>query len=147
MKNTKKIKLYLVLICLLINILYVVPSYALNSQKDLFQNAFNLSSSGEFNLALKQWNKYLELFPDDGAALSNRGNVKLVIGDPEGAIEDQDKAIALDPDEVDPYMNRGIAEESLGLWLKAKNDYLYVISKDKDNFSALYNYANVEGSL
>ena len=29
----------------------------------------------------------------------------------------------------------------------AKKDYLYVISKDKDNFSALYNFANVEGSL
>ena len=34
-------------------------------------------------MALNEWNKYLELFPDDGAALSNRGNVKLVIGDPE----------------------------------------------------------------
>ena len=48
---------------------------------------------------------------------------------------------------VDPYINRGIAEESLGHWLEAKKDYLYVISKDKDNFSALYNFGNVEGSL
>ena len=64
-----------------------------------------------------------------------------------GSIEDQDKAIDLDPDEVDPYINRGIAEESLGLWLKAKKIILYVISKENDNFSALYNYGNVEGSL
>ena len=70
MKNIKKIKLYLLLICFLINILYVAPSYALSSQEDLFKNALNLSSSGEFNLAFKQWNKYLELFPDDAAALS-----------------------------------------------------------------------------
>ena len=89
----------------------------------------------------------MELFPDDAAALSNRGNIKLVIGDPEGAINDQDQAIDLDPEEVDPYINRGIAEESLGMWLQAKKDYLYVISKDNDNFSALYNFANVEGSL
>ena len=33
------------------------------------------------------------------------------------------------------------------MWLQAKKDYLYVISKDKNNFSALYNFANVEGSL
>ena len=33
------------------------------------------------------------------------------------------------------------------MWLQAKNDYLYVISKENDNFSALYNFANVEGSL
>ena len=46
-----------------------------------------------------------------------------------------------------PYINRGIAKESLGLWLQAKKDYLYVISKDNNNFSALYNFANVEGSL
>ena len=109
MKSTKKIKLHLFLICFLINILYVSPSYSLSSQEDLFKNALNLSSSGEFNLALKQWNKYLELFPDDAAALSNRGNIRLVIGDPEVAIDDQDKAIDLDPDELDPYINRGLS--------------------------------------
>ncbi len=147
MKKIKKINLYLLLICFLINILCVAPSYSLSSREDLFKNALNLSSSGEFDLAFKQWNKYLELFPDDAAALSNRGNIKLVLGDPKGAIDDQDKAIFEDPDEVDPYINRGIAEESLELWLKAKKDYLYVISKDNDNSSALYNLANVEGSL
>ena len=147
MKNFKKIKPYFLLICFLINLIYVGPTYSLSSQEELFKNALNLSSSGQFNLALNQWNNYLELFPDDAAALSNRGNIKLVIGDSEGALEDQDKAIDLDPDVVDPYINRGIAEESLGLWQKAKKDYLYVLSKDKDNFSALYNFANVEGSL
>ena len=147
MKNTKKIKIYLLLICFLINIFYIAPCYALSSRKDLFKNALDLSSRGEFNLALRQWNKYLELFPDDAAALSNRGNIKLIIGDPKGSIDDQDKAIDLDPEQVDSYINRGIAKESLGLWLQAKKDYLYVISKDNNNFSALYNFANVEGSL
>ena len=99
----KNIKLYILLSCFLINILYVSPGYSLSSRENLFNNALNLSSSGDFNLALKQWNNYLEIFPDDAAALSNRGNIKLVIGDPEGAINDQDKAIDLDPDEVDPY--------------------------------------------
>ena len=57
------------------------------------------------------------------SALSNRGNIKLVIGDPEGAISDQNKAIDLDPDEVDPYINRGIAEESLGKkYITSKNE-------------------------
>ena len=35
----------------------------------------------------------------------------------------------------------------MGLWLLAKKDYMFVISKDNENFSALYNFANVEGSL
>ena len=93
MKNIKKINLYLLLICFFINILYVSPSYSLSSRENLFNNALKLSSSGDFNLALNQWNKYLELFPDDAAAFSNRGNIKLVIGDPEGAIIDQDLSL------------------------------------------------------
>ena len=122
-------------------------AYALDSRKDLFEEALLLSSSGDFVLALDKWNQYLDSFPDDAAAISNRGNLKLINGDPKGSIKDQDYAIKLDSEELDPYINRGIAEEALGLWTDAKDDYLYVISKDNKNFSALYNLANVEGSL
>ena len=143
----KRIKIYLLLVFVLVNTLSISPCYSLNSREDLFTNALNLSSSGKFNLALEEWNSYLKLYPEDAAALSNRGNVKLVMGDIQGSIDDQDKSINLDPNEVDPYINRGIAEEALGLWLLAKKDYNFVLSKESDNFSALYNYANVEGSL
>ena len=147
MKNYKKIKVYFLLIFVLVNLNYVLPSHAFQTREQFFNNALELSSSGKFNLALKEWDDYLNLYPDDAAALSNRGNVKLVIGDSRGSIEDQNKAINLDPNEIDPYINRGIAEEALGLWLVAKKDYMFVISKDSKNFSALYNFANVEGSL
>ena len=147
MINIKNITNYCLLICLLINIFVVPPSYSLTSREDIFKNALDLSSEGNFNLALEEWNGYLDLYPNDSAALSNRGNVRLVLGDIKGSIADQDKAINLDPDEVDPYINRGIAEEALGLWLLAKKDYIFVLSKDSENFSALYNVANVEGSL
>ena len=135
------------IIILLLIVLHISPTYALDSRELLFREALNFSSEGQFNNALDKWNDYLETYPDDPAALSNRGNVKLVVGDPKGSIIDQNRAIKLNPSELDPYINRGIANESLGLWLKAKEDYLYVISQDKENFSALYNLANVEGSL
>ena len=93
MINIKKIKTYLLLIILLINIVSVAPSYSLTQREDSFKNALDLTSSGNFNLALKEWNIYLNLFNNDAAAFSNRGNVKLIIGDIEGAIDDQDKAI------------------------------------------------------
>ena len=135
------------IIIFLLIILHVSPIYASDSRELLFRQALSFSSAGEFNSALNKWNDYLEMYPDDAAALSNRGNVKLVVGDPKGSIIDQNRAIKLNPSELDPYINRGIANESLGLWTQAKKDYLYVISKDKENFSALYNLANVEGSL
>ena len=147
MKNKKSVWIFFIFLFVLINISYVLPSYALVLREDLFKNALDLSSDGRFSLALEKWNQYIELFPDDAAAISNRGNVKLVIGDPKGSIDDQNKSIYLNSELVDPYINRGIAEEALGLWLEAKKDYLYVLSKESDNFSALYNCANVEGSL
>ena len=142
----KKVKVCFLLIFVFLNIFYIAPCYSLSLREDLFKNALDLSSGGKFNLALQEWNQYLDSFPDDAAGLSNRGNVRLVIGDVKGSIDDQNKAISLNPSEIDPYINRGIAEEALGLWSQAKKDYMFVISQDSKNFSALYNLANVEGS-
>ncbi len=142
----KRLKVYFLLIFVFVNIFYCAPCYSLSLREDLFNNALDLSSDGKFNLALKEWNRYLDSYPNDSAALSNRGNVRLVIGDVEGSIDDQTEAIDLNPSEIDPYINRGIAEEALGLWSQARKDYMFVIAQDGKNFSALYNLANVEGS-
>nr|WP_075488434.1 tetratricopeptide repeat protein [Prochlorococcus marinus] len=142
----KKVKVYFLLIFVLVNIFYIAPCYSLPSREDLFKSALDLSSSGKFNLALQEWNRYIDSYPDDAAGLSNRGNVRLIMGDVEGSINDQNKSISLNPSEIDPYINRGIAEEALELWSQAKKDYMFVISQDSKNFSALYNLANVEGS-
>jgi len=142
----KKVKICFLLIFVFVNIFYIAPCYSLSSREDLFKSALDLSSLGKFNQALKEWNRYLDSYPDDAAGLSNRGNVRLVVGDVEGSIDDQNKAININPAEIDPYINRGIAEEALGLWSQAKKDYMFVISQDSKNSSALYNLANVEGS-
>jgi len=142
----KKVKVFILLIFVFANIFYIAPGYSLSLREDLFKNALDLSSSGQFNLALREWNHYLDSYNDDAAAFSNRGNVRLVIGDVEGSIDDQNKAISLKPSEIDPYINRGIAEEAMGQWSQARTDYMFVISQDSKNFSALYNLANVDGS-
>ena len=129
-------KLFLVIFIYSILVAQIEPGFSLQSRQALFKDALNSSTMGDFDLALDRWNKYLKLFPDDPAALSNRGNVKLVIGDLRGSISDQDSSINLNPNELDPYINRGIAEEALGLWKDARNDYSFVISQDKNNFSA-----------
>ena len=97
MLTFKKVKVCLLLIFVLINLFYVEPSYSLSSREDFFKNALDLSSGGQFKLALQEWNRYLDSYPDDAAALSNRGNIKLIIGDVEGSIEDQNKSISLNP--------------------------------------------------
>ena len=143
----KKVKVCFLLFFVFVNIFYIAPCYSFSLREDSFRIALDLSEGGKFSLALQEWNNYLDSYPDDAAGLSNRGNVRLVIGDIEGSIDDQNKAISLNPSEIDPYINRGIAEEALGLWSEAKKDYMFVISKDSKNFSALYNLGNVEGAL
>jgi len=71
----KKVKVCFLLIFIFLNIFYISPSYSLPLREDLFKNALDLSSGGKFNLALKEWDQYLDSYPDDAAGLSNRGNV------------------------------------------------------------------------
>ena len=112
-----------------------------------FEEALAASREGRFGDALPLWNQVLELAPEDAAAWSNRGNVRLALGDPEGAIADQGRAMDLAPANPDPHLNRGTAEEALGLWEQARNDYVWILRREPDNASALYNLGNVEGSL
>ena len=87
------------------------PAFAEVSPQDqhrqLFEQALRFSRQGDPQQALEGWDRVLELAPDDAAAWSNRGNVRLVLGDTEGAIADQTKAIELAPEEADPHLNRG----------------------------------------
>ena len=66
----KKVKVCFLLIFVFFNIFYIAPSYAISLREDLFKNALDLSSSGKFNLALQEWNHYLDSYPNDVEALT-----------------------------------------------------------------------------
>ena len=55
-------------------------------------------------------------------------------------------SIVLAPEESDPHLNRGTAEEALQDWSAAADDYLWILERDPQDDSALYNLANVRGS-
>lgn len=116
---------------------------------ELFDQALRASREGRFGDALPLWNQVLELAPLDAAAWSNRGNVQLALGDPEAAIADQTRAIALEPGSSDPHLNRGTAEEALQRWDAAEADYRWILARadaGEVRASALYNLGNVLGS-
>ncbi|CRY90895.1 TPR repeat family protein [Synechococcus sp. WH 8103] len=132
---------------LLVGLLLLLPqTVAAEDLESLYGRALQASQSGDFVQALPLWDQVLELSPNDAAALSNRGNVRLALGDPDGAIADQTRSIELAPEEPDPHLNRGTAEESLQDWAAAEADYLWILERDAMDASALYNLGNVRGS-
>ncbi len=142
------IRVLKVLILLSIVLIFVpFSSEAKVLPKFLFDKALQESKDGDFVQAEKDWTNYLNDNPNDAAALSNRGNIRLTLGDPQGAIKDHNKAIEISPEDLDPYLNRGIAEEALKLWEDASNDYRYILKKNPKDVSALYNLGNVMGSM
>ena len=82
----RKVKVCVLLIFVFVNIFYIAPCYSISVREDSFKKALDLSSGGNFNLALQEWNRYLDSYPNDAAGLSNRGNIRLVIGDVEGSL-------------------------------------------------------------
>jgi tetratricopeptide (TPR) repeat protein len=122
------------------------PPPASTPLPELFDRALGASREGRFGDALPLWDQVLEQAPGDAAAWSNRGNVQLALGRPEGAIADQERAMLLDPDNPDPHLNRGTAEEALHQWDRAAADYHWILERDPREASALYNLGNVEGS-
>ena len=143
--NIRATKVFVLLLFVFIFLPFSTQAKAL--PKFLFDKALQESKDGDFIQAEKDWSFYLNDHPDDPAALSNRGNIRLALGDPEGAIRDQTKAIEISPEDLDPYLNRGIAEEALKLWEEAINDYKFVLNKNPKDVSALYNLGNVMGSI
>ena len=96
-------------LCLILFFLLVQMNYpsAVNAQESLqqiFDHALHESKNGNFLEALNDWNRFLEKSPSDAAALSNRGNCFLALGEPEKAIIDQTKAIEIMPLVPDSYL-------------------------------------------
>ncbi|MGD1872041.1 MAG: tetratricopeptide repeat protein [Mastigocoleus sp.] len=117
-------------------------------QMEEWQNqAFTVTSKGDFAAAENYWTQILEKFPDNPAALSNRGNAKVSQNKLESAIEDFNRAIEIAPNITDPYLNRGTALEGLGRWSDAIADYNRILDLDPDDAMAYNNRGNAYAGI
>jgi tetratricopeptide (TPR) repeat protein/S1-C subfamily serine protease len=94
---------------------------------------------GDKQGAIADFNKVIELKPDDAEAYSNRGVARSHLGDKQGAIADYTKAIELQPDDADAYYNRGVDRYELGDKQKAIADFSKAIELKPDLAVAYYN--------
>lgn len=111
----------------------------------LFQQAMQATNAGQWSEAEALWTQAIDLYPQNPAAWSNRGNSRVGQFKLQEAIADFDQAIALAPDLADPYVNRGTAWEGLQEWDKAIADYNQALAIDPKDPMALNNRGNAEG--
>ena len=110
---------------------------AQTSAIDYFNRGVIEKANGDFDSAIADYTRAIELDPTYAAAYSNRGNAKQAKGDLDGAIADCNRAIELDPKDAMAHKNRGVAKKAKGDLEGAIADYNRAIELDP-KYSAAY---------
>ena len=79
-------------------------------------------SSGKFDAALEDANKYIEMEPNDAYGYLNRSRIYISLDKTEAALADANKAIELDPNEPDAYYRRSDIYAEMGKKAESKAD-------------------------
>jgi len=128
------------------------PKIDLATISKLQEQAFQATNRFQWKEADRAWTKVIDLDPENAAAISNRGNTRTSMGLCAEAKEDFDRAIALAPKEPDPNLGRGVAEECLGQYEAALQDYAEANRKNvaltgKEDPVTYNNRANAKAGL
>ena len=101
----------------------------------------------EYNQAIANLDKAIQLNPEDTYFFMVRGGVKDVLGMHDDAIDDYNQAIKLDPENIHAYNTRGSSKNYLGDYKGAKDDYSKSIKLDRNNGEAYKARANINLKL
>ncbi len=120
-------------------------STALNLQGHIFYNnrGIDYGEKGEYDLAIKDFEKALELNSKFAEAYNNLGNAYDDKGDFDKAIAAFNMAIKLKSDFVDAYVNRGVAYGKRDKFDEAINDFTAAININQYHAVAYYSLGNV----
>ena len=106
---------------------------------DYFNRGLDYGYKGEYEEALKSYDKAIELNPDDALAWSNKGAALDNLGKHEEAIKSYDKAIKINPDNEIVWSNKGIALHKLGKYEEAVKPFDKALELEPDYVDAWYN--------
>ena len=99
---------------LLALLLTIAGTSCSNKASEYYERGYNRQSNGDFDGAILDFNKAIELKPDFVDAYHDRGVAHQAKSDLAGAIADYTKAIELKPDFALAYSDRGFAKEAKG---------------------------------
>ncbi|MCK4733511.1 MAG: tetratricopeptide repeat protein, partial [Methanophagales archaeon] len=109
--------------------------------EDYLSRGNDFYQSNEYELALKAYDKAIELKPDFAEAWNNRGVALGKLGRYDEALKAHDKAIELKPDYAEAWNNRGVELGKLDRYDEALKAYDKAIELKPDYASAWYNKA------
>ena len=109
------------------------------SAETYFTRGNTKAALGQYVDAISDFDKAIQLKPDDAKAYVNRGLAKYYLGQYLAAISDYDKAIQLKPDDAKAYSNRGAAKTDLGQYFAAISDHNKAIQLKPDAVNAYVN--------
>ncbi|HZD41856.1 MAG TPA: tetratricopeptide repeat protein [Terriglobales bacterium] len=93
---------------------------------------------GDFDAAVKEYAKVVELRPDLPEAYNNLGVAQKRKGDLAKAAESFDKALELKPDYIAAISNRGWVLAEQNQWTRARHEFERALSVNPDDAGALY---------
>ncbi|KAL3093144.1 hypothetical protein niasHT_022594 [Heterodera trifolii] len=97
------------------------------------ESAMAAFSEGNYQSSFDLLTKAIELNPGSAILHAKRANTLLKMSMMKAAIQDCDKAIAINPDSAQPYKFRGRANQLLGNWTEAHHDFATSCKLDYDD--------------
>ncbi len=118
---------------------------ALNPQDHIFYNNRGITHSekGEYDIAIKDFDKAIKLKPDYAEAYNNRGNIYDEKGDFDKAIADFNMAINYKSDYAEAYINRGMAYGKNYMFDESIKNFNTAIKINQNHAGAYFNLGNV----
>ena len=116
-------------------------------KKMLFHRAIAKRRLSDYEGAIADYSRMIEMAPQHAKAYINRGRVKEQLGDHEDAIADYDRAIEINPQHMAAHLDRGRSKEKLGDYKGAIADYDRVIEFNPQHVSAYFGRGYVKEKL
>ena len=119
----------------------VFPTYGIaETAADYNTRGIAKVAKGDFDGAIADYTRALELDPKFAAAYRRRGIAKQAKSDFDGAIADFNRALEFDPKLAMAYADRGISHFSIRHWSEALKDFNHFLdlSRDEQDYPRLF---------
>ena len=114
---------------------------------ELSKSALNEAKSGNYEKAILEYNKLIEINPSNAKAFYNRGYSYMQLGNYISATKDFNKAVEINSNFPEAFFNRGWIQGELGNYEKAILDYSKGLKLNSKDDLAFFNRGWNKGEL